>query len=402
MEKQNIKIKRSKGRLYKKRKSAGRRVAEIILMVLVVGILGVVGYSAAGPLISYFRSEGGEPGTTPWEPPESSTPEESENSDTSDTSDTSESESTTTTRPVFDGSGAYLLPVNALADQSMLFQALSVAESSGCSIIIVTVKDDDGHLLYGSQIPSVKDTEIVTGSMTAAQIVSAVKERGFTGIKALVPVLYDRTTPIFVQETGYRFADDSYAWLDAAADRGGKQWVDPFRSGTRTYYTQLARELTEAGFDEVLLSELKFPQFTTYDLSILDPRNFSDTRYTALTSLYSSVSSAVSNKAAVSVNITDVLSGYGNSFVETAEILSDKSFTGTVYLMTDLSAFGTSLATGDNVNMTLPADPAQKAQALVSKAVSYIGTNVTVVPVIKTGGISVEALSRCYEALKAE
>ena len=396
MEKQNIKIKRSKGRLYKKRKSAGRRVAEVILMVLVVGVLGVVGYSAAGPLISYFRGEGGESVTTPWEPPESSTPEESE------TSDSSDSESTTTTQPVYDGSGAYLLPEDALSNLSALLQALSAAESSGCSVIIVTVKDQEGYMLYNSQLSSIKDTELVTGSMTAAQIVTSVKERGFTGVMALVPTLYDRTTPRFVSDTGYRFADDSYAWLDASADKGGKQWVDPFRSGTRTYYTQLVRELTGAGFDEVLLSELRFPRFTTYDMSILDPRSFSDTRYTALTSLYSSVSSAASNKTAVSADIADVLSGYGNSFAGTAEILSDKSFTGTVYLMIDLSAFGTSLPTGENTSMTLPADPAQKAKALVSRAAGYIGTNVTVIPVIKAEGISAEALKQCYEALKAE
>lgn len=397
MDKQNIKIKRSKGRLYKKRKSAGRRVAEIILMVLVVGVLGVVGYSAAGPLISYFRGDGGEPVTTPWEPPVSTTPEESETSDTSD----SESAATTTS-PVFDGSGAYLLPAAALSNQGSLTQALSVAESSGCSVIIITVKDEDGRLLYGSQISSVKDTEIVAGGMTAAQIVSAVKERGFAGVKALVPALYDRTTPQFVKDTGYRFADDSYAWLDASADKGGKQWVDPFRSGTRMYYTQLAKELSGAGFDEVILSELRFPNFTTYDMSILDPRNFTDTRYTSLTTLYSSVNSAASNKAAVAVDIADVLSGYGSRFVGTAEILSDKSFTGIVYLTVDLSAFGTSLPTGENVNTPLPADPAQKAKILVSRAAGYIGTNVTVVPVIKAEGLSVEALNQCYEALKAE
>lgn len=395
--KNTIKIKRSKGRLYKKRKSAGRKVLEVVLMVLVVGVLGVVGYSAAGPLISYLQSEGGESVTTPWEPPES-TPEESESSET-----TSESESPTqTTPPVPDGSGAYLLPESALADQGALNRALDTAKSAGCSVVIVPMKNEEGYLLYRTQVSSVKDTELVAGSMPAAQIISAIKGKGFASARALLPTLYDRTTPQYVSDTGYRFADDSYAWLDAAPSNGGKQWVDPFRNGTRGYYTQLVRELMNAGFDEVLLSEFRFPEFTTYDETILDPHFFSSTRYTSLTTLYTSLNAASSSRAAAVVDIADVLAGYGKSYGASAELLSDKSFTGTLYLMIDVTAFGNTLATGEKTKINLPADPAQKVQTLVSKAVSYIGTNVTVIPVIKPDGLSAEALGRCYAALSAE
>lgn len=395
MSKQNIKIKRSKGRLYKKRRSAGKKVVEIILMVLVVAVLGVVGYSAAGPLINYLQHEGGEPSTTPWEPPESSTPEESE------TSTTTESEPATTTAGVPDGSGAYLLPVSALSGQSALTSALTDAKSAGCSVIIVPVKDELGHLLYNSSISAVRGSNLVTGTMPAGQISSVIRNQGFTSVKALLPTLYDRTTPQYVSDTGYRFADDSYAWLDANAANGGKQWVDPFRSGTKSYYTQVVRELTGAGFDEVLLSELRFPEFNPYDETILASQFFSSTRYTALTALYTSVNSASSNKTAVAVDIADVLAGYGKSFGGSAEILSDKSFTGTVYLTVNLSDFGTSLATGDNSKINLPADPVQKAKTLVNRAAGYIGTNVVVVPVIEPNGISADALANCYESLRA-
>ena len=397
MSKQNIKIKRSKGRLYKKRKSTGKKVFEIILMVLVVGVLGVVGYSAAGPLINYLKNEGSESVTTPWEPPESSTPEESET-----TSATESETTTTTTGGVPDGSGAYLLSAAALANPNALTGALAEAESAGCTVIIVPVKDGEGHLLYNSQMTIIRGTDLVTGTMPAGQITSAIRNKGFTSVKAMVPALYDRTTPQYVSDTGYRFADDSYAWLDATAANGGKQWVDPFRSGTKGYYSQLVRELIGAGFDEVLLSELRFPEFTTYDETILAPRNFTSTRYTGLTGLYTAVNSASSNKVAVAADIADVLAGYGNSFGGSAEILSDKSFTGTLYLTVNLSAFGTSLATGDNTKIDLPVDPAQKVKTLVSRAAGYIGTNVTVIPVVEANGLSAEALGKCYDALKAE
>lgn len=397
MAKQNIKIKRSKGRLYKKKKSAFRKVLEVILMVLVVGVLGVVGYSAAGPLISYIQGEGDGSTTTPWEPPESSTPEESESSDTSD----SES-SATTTESVSDGSGSYLLPVTALVNQTALNKALDAAENSGFTQIIVPVKDDEGHLLYSSMMNPVKGTDVVTGTMPAGQITSVIKNRGFTSVKALVPTLFDRTTPLYVEDMGYRFANNGSNWLDATAENGGKRWVDPFRDGTKQYYSQLVKELLGGGFDEVLLSELRFPAFTAYDETILDARNFTATRYSALTSLYNTVNTAAGNKAAAAVDIADVLAGYGKGFSGTAEVLADKSFTGTVYLMINLSDFGTSLATGETTKIPLPADPAQKTKTLVSRAAGYIGTNVTVIPVIDPAGLSAEALAGCYSALGAE
>ncbi|MCH5201209.1 MAG: hypothetical protein J1F60_09650 [Oscillospiraceae bacterium] len=386
-----FKVKRSKSRLYKKRKSTGRKVLEIVLMVLIVGVLGVVGYSAAGPLISYFQGDGEGSTTTPWEPPESSTPEES------DTTTSSSSESVDTTQPVSGGKGAYVLTEAALTNQASLSSALESAKQAGCSVIIVTLKDVEGHLLYKSELADVKDTEIVTGTMTAQQIVSVIKGKGFTEVKALTPTLYDRLAPVYVDDMCYRFAAGGVQWLDGAPDKGGKRWADPFLDGTKDYYKRLTKELTDAGFDEVLLSELRFPNFMPYDRSLLEKRNFDDNRYTALTAVYK----AAGSKAAAAVNMKDVLAGYGESWGSTAEILADKSFTGTVYLMIDLTDFGTTLATGENTNISLPADPAQKVQVLVSRAADYIGTNVTVIPVIGTKGLSVEALGKCYEALDA-
>ena len=398
MTKKNIKIKRSKGRLYKKRKSSARRVIEVILMVLIVGGLGFLGYSAAGPLIEYIQNGSGDAGTTtPWEPPESSTPEESDSSGTSDSESSAD-----TTQPVSDSSGSYLLPISALANQTALSQALEQAEKAGCTGVIVPMKDNEGHLLYRTNMSSVKDTELVTGTMPAGQILSAIKGKGFTSVTAIVPTLLDSTTPLYVEDMSYRFADsEAVTWLDASPERGGKRWVDPFREGTKQYYSQLVKELTGAGFDEVLLSELRYPNFIDYDKSILAAKFFTPNRYTALTALYRAVDSASGNKTAVSVNIADVLSGYGKSFSSTAEILADKSFTGTIYLTVNLSDFDTKLPTGENTSITLPADPVQKVKTLVSKAASYIGTNVTVVPVINPAGLSAEALAKCYEALRA-
>lgn len=394
----NIKIKRSKGRLYKKKKSTGRKIVETLVLVVIVGGLIFVGYSAAGPLISHF-SGGSETdsGVSMW------TPDESTLNSGANTEDTSGEEPTESEKaPESSGIGSYLLPESALQSSSALNSALSAAKNSGFNIVLIPVKNTTGNLLYNSKVSYIKDTDLITGTMYASQIVGIVKSMGLTP-KAVLPTLLDSKSSVYVEDSGYVFADGSgWSWLDAAADKGGKRWIDPFLSGTKKYYSDLSKELIGAGFEEVILSELRYPDFTDYDQRILDARNFASERYKALTTLYNSAFSASEKKASVSVNVKDVLDGYGKSYGRTAEILTDKSFAGTIYLTVNLSDFGTELKTGEDSSIKLSPDPVKKSEAIINKAVEYIGTNVTVVPVIRSEGLSAQALANCYKNLMAE
>lgn len=394
----SVKIKRSKGRLYKKKKSTGRKIAETLGLVVIAGGLIFVGYSAAGPLISHFSGEGeSDSSVSMWTPNESTLNSGTESENTSGEAPT-ESEKA----PASAGIGSYLLSENAMQNSSMLSTALSSAKNSGFNIVLIPVKNTDGNILYLSDISYIKGTDLITGSMTAEQIADMAKSMGLTP-KAVLPTLLDSKSPVYAKDTGYTFADGSgWSWLDNAEDRGGKRWIDPFLSGTSKYYTDLSKELAAAGFEAVILSELRFPDFNSYDQGILNARNFTADRYKALTSLYNTVFSASGKKASVSVNAVDVLENYGKSYGRTAEILTDKSFSGTVYLTVNLSDFGTELKTGEDTSINLSSDPVKKSETIVNKAVEYIGTNVTVVPIICGEGLSVQVLADCYKNLMAE
>lgn len=394
----SIKIKRSKGRLYKKKKSAGRKIAETIALVVIVGGLIFVGYSAAGPLISHLSGDGGsDSSVSMW------TPDENTLNSASDTTSNSEEAPTESEKaPVSDGIGAYLLPETVMQNSSALNSALSSAKKSGFNIVLIPLKTTEGNILYTSSLSYIKDTDLITGTMSAAQIADSAKKAGLTP-KAVIPTLLDSKSSIYVEDTGYSFADGSgWSWLDAAAESGGKRWIDPFLSGTKKYYSDMAKELIGAGFEEVILSELRYPDFAEYDQRILDARNFTADRYKALTALYGAVFSASEKKTSVSVNAKDLLDGYGKKYGRTAEILTDKSFAGTVYLTVNLSDFGTELKTGENTSIKLSPDPVKKSEAIIGKAVEHIGTNVTVVPIIRGEGLSAAALAECYKNLMAE
>lgn len=391
----SIKIKRSKNRLYKKKKSGAKVAAETVIFVLIAGALVFVGYSAAGPLIELWSggTETQIEGWTPTPPPELS----EEGSDTVTEGEVT-AEPITTQEEISGEIGAFIMSESDIASPAALNNAIEKAKDSGYLQVLVPLKNKEGNLLYKSNISYIKDTDIITGTMPAGQIASLIKSNGLVP-KALISALMDNNSPSYVEGAGYRFADDSYFWLDAAAANGGKRWLDPFLDGTKKYLSDLSRELKSSGFEEVILSQLRFPDFTTYDQTILDNRSFTDDRYKALSSVYIASYNASEKKSSVSVDLKDVLSGYGQSFSGTAEILNDKTFTGTVYLFTAPSEYENRLEVGENKFIGLSPNVYEKAETLIGKAMEYIGTNVSVSVVIDDEGLSEEEIEECYKRI---
>lgn len=395
--KKNIKIKRSKGRLYKKRRSPAKTVIETVVLILLAGGLIYVGYNAAGPLISYIQNGGGSGTVTGWTPAESN-PNGSQGNGTDNPSSVQTSE-ITTARQEASSNGTYLLSQSALKSKKTLDGALENAKKSGFGTVIIPLKDTTGKFLYKTQIDYIKDIkELAAGALSAKDIADAVKSKGLVP-KAVIPTLMDKTSPDRVNDTGYYFVDEQISWYDNDPAKGGKPWVDPYRAGAKKYYSDILNELRTAGFEEIALSELRYPDFHDSDRPRVGEKYFSADRYRGLSEFYQSCYNAANKKAAVSVNIKDVLDGKGQSFLKTAEILADKSFSGKVFLTLRLSDFGETLELAQGDPITLPADAAKKAEILIGKASEYIGTNVTVVPVIDGEGMSMEALVKCYKEI---
>ena len=56
-----------------------------------------------------------------------------------------------------------------------------------------------------------------------------------------------------------RYQDTDYFWLDAAADAGGKPWLNPYSEGAAGYITALIDEVRAMGFEQVWLTGVQFP-----------------------------------------------------------------------------------------------------------------------------------------------
>lgn len=389
--KKNIKIKHSKGRLYKKKRSPVKTAIETILLILVAGGLIFIGYKAAGPVIDYISGGGDTTPITGWTPSESIL---------STTPSTSASPTEASTEAAVKKLGSYLLSEAALQSKESLNGALTTAKNLGFNIIVVPLKDDTGNVLYKSDIDSLKNMQFNKGTLTAKEIADAVKAKGLVP-KAQISALKDYQAPEYISGLSY-FTVGGYRWYDAMPEDGGRQWIDPHQEGAKKYCSDIVTELKSAGFEEIVMSNTRYPPFQYGDIKYLDPLYFDENRYTELVAVYDRCFDASGKAVAVGVDIKDVIDGKGQDFVGTAELLKDKSFSGKIFLTVNLSDFGETIETADGKQWTLPKDAAEKAELLISKASEYISTNVTIVPVISSAGISSQDLVKCYEKILAE
>ena len=55
------------------------------------------------------------------------------------------------------------------------------------------------------------------------------------------------------------YQDTDYFWLDAAAENGGKPWLNPYSDLAFQYLDGLLGEVEDLGFEQILLSGVQFP-----------------------------------------------------------------------------------------------------------------------------------------------
>lgn len=410
--KKGFKVKRSRHNLYKRRKSTGRKIFEGVLFVVILGALVFVGYSVASPLIKFFGGNGSTSSVSEpaWTPPES-VPDTSGTADTSTNSgtDTSKPDNTTSSdesKPAEVTSAyAVLAPDTAIQSEDALNKFLATANDSGYNTVVFNLKNTTGELLYKSTLAAVKDnTDVNKGKLTAAQIVKACKAADITPTAAIT-TLYDRKTPYLFDSAGYVITDGNWSWLDAAADNGGKPWTTPYSADAVNYYADICGELAKAGFVDIELENTIFPNFQSYDYSLLSKDLQNANRSEKLAALAEACSKkAIESKATATVEIKAdaLLTMSVTAYDGTAEIWSSKDnmADARVLVTMDTSLLGTKLQTSADKTTTVEKDITKAVTQVFTLVKKTTGDTEISVGITGSSNLSADDIKNCKTALE--
>lgn len=325
-------IKRTKN-LYRRRKTAGQKVFGTVALVVAASAIAFLGFCIGKPLLDYLGNiNTGEP-QPDWTPAASYMQRQEEPQRTGDVAaetdiaEPAEAEEAETEAPVVaeapEVTTAPLIPVSdgtlisaevtasALANRSSLSAVLAKAKAGGYNSAVVQLKDENGNLRYRTSVPEVAGSDIVTGTMTLDEILSAFAENGMVPV-AEIAVLRDEEGCAYLTDMSYKCLDaPSVSWLEA----GKYRWANPESDTLREYFEKITTELTEAGFENILLSYVMFPDFQPYDAEWIPAKFFDPDRYKMLYNV-------VRAGNMIEMKASDVI---GETYGRTAEVLNDVS-----------------------------------------------------------------------------
>lgn len=372
MKKKGAKIKRNHKNLYKKRKSTGRKVFEVILLLIIVGALVFVGYSVAPTVINFFN-ERAEENSTPsepvWTPPVSTAPESTPPETTAAPSTTKPAEQ----KPAEQGL-TLVAPDGTLNSAQTLTKYLNSVKDK-CSQVVFVLKNTDGELLYKSDNKTAKSSDtVIKGTLTLKQIVDECKKAGVVPAAAFSTLL-DRTTPHLIDSTSYH-ASEGWMWLDNYANKGGKPWVNPAADKASEYFGELTKEISDAGFKTILLQNTMFPAFRQYDYNLLPSSVKANDRADRLSSLAASLAASAKNSASyIEIDADDLISAAAATYDATAEIFSsiDKAKGCEIVIHIDTAMFGTKLDIANGKTLQVEKDMAKALPQLITEVKKLTG-----------------------------
>ncbi len=322
------KIKRTKN-LYRRRKTAGQKVFGTVVLIVSASAIAFLGFCIGKPLLDYLGGIGTGNTQSEWTPAASYMQRQEEPKRTGDVAaetDIAEeaaveeavTEAVTaapeqTTAPLIPVSDGTLisaeLPASALDNRASLSAVLAKVKAGGCNSAAIQLKDENGNLRYRTSVPEAAGSDLVTGTMTLDEIMSVFAENSLIPI-AEIAVLRDEEGCALLTDMSYKCMDTpSVSWLEA----GKRRWANPESDALREYFAKITAELTEAGFENILLSCVMFPDFQPYDTEWIPAKFFAPDRYRML-------SNVVKAGTMIEMKASDVI---GETYGRTAEVLND-------------------------------------------------------------------------------
>ena len=158
------------------------------------------------------------------------------------------------------------------------------------------LKDNSGTLWYTSSVELAQTCKAVSpDALDAAALAELIREKGFIPA-ARIYALQDDIASHSSYDTSYLYLDQAgVTWLDRAADKGGKSWLNPYMPAAVDYLADLSEEIAGAGFERIFVCGLQYPDTKYLDEMGFGPNKDAMTAVEALQNVLDRMTSAAAS-----------------------------------------------------------------------------------------------------------
>ena len=142
----------------------------------------------------------------------------------------------------------YYIDLQMLQEPEAILEA--VKELSGPCTVMIDLKGGNGSFYYTTSIDGARQADINISAVD--QIISQLRSRGFHMV-ARIKTFEDSNFALAHIGSSLRTGSGAL-WVG-----GGFYWLDPADDTVMAYLKQIARELTEKGFQEIVFDDFRFP-----------------------------------------------------------------------------------------------------------------------------------------------
>lgn len=251
---------------------------KILVCILAILVVGGGGYLLAlnngGALPSWLPQ--GQTTDTP-QTPASDTPTQAP-----DPSDAPEPSPTPSQEPEEE-----IRAVNVTVDQLLDGSAQTLAQQAGCNAVAVQVKGEWGKVQWPSQVSLARQLGTVSTTQSLNQALSALAAQDIY-LVARVDCFRDQALSAANVGSSLLMTRGGNRWYDSK----GMSWVSPVNTQVRQYLTELCVELSQMGFDELVLDSAYFPDQGEVHV-LAQSTNYPDTRTTVVEQFWQELTQAL-------------------------------------------------------------------------------------------------------------
>lgn len=152
------------------------------------------------------------------------------------------------------------LPLETARDTQALDRFIAGLPQGYGNTVLVDIKDVQGTVLFNTQNSQALEWGAVSPNPIDLAALSASLEQSGYGLAVRMPAFRDPLAAVSDRSITITYQNTEYRWLDAAADAGGKAWLNPYAEGARKYLADLGAEAVRMGAKLVILQDVQFPR----------------------------------------------------------------------------------------------------------------------------------------------